>query len=52
MSIQESHVENHWVAPRPTQISPQLIKGVPRVFGELVVSPRNDCSPEATEPCP
>ena len=38
-SIQESHVQNHWVAPRSTQpfILLRLIKWVPGNSGEVVV---------------
>ena len=56
--IQESHVQNHWVAPRSTQpfILPRSIKWVPGISGNLVVKsklpPQSGTSPEAVEPHP
>ena len=53
--IQESRVQNHWVAPRPFTLL-RLVKWVPEVSGNLVVKsklpPRSCSSLEAVEPHP
>ena len=56
--IQESRVQNYWVAPRSTQpfILPRSIKWVPGISGNLVVKsklpPRSSNSLVAVEPHP
>ena len=55
---QESHTQNHWVAPRPTQppVLRRPIKWAPEIPGDLVVKsklpPRSGFSLEAVEPYP